>query len=236
MRPNFRRFRFKHLQTSITVLVEDENSYEKVVKNVLEARAQVERAIAKEPLFYSSLEPLPEELWPKQEVPRRMCEASKLAGVGPMAAVAGGIAQYAVERFGGRVVIDNGGDIVMRCNRLIAGIFPSELGVKLEFDREKVYSVCTSSGRYGHSISFGDCDAAVILAEDGFVADSFATALGNEIKPSYGAKEIEETLRHFWRRAKRYIDGAVVLKDGYVGVAGEVKLVKANFDERLITR
>ncbi len=224
------------MQTSVTVLAESEQSYNLVVKNILEARNQVERAIAEEPLFYSSLEPLPEDMWPELEVPRRMCEASELAGVGPMAAVAGGIAQYAVERVKELVVIDNGGDIVMRNDRLIAGIFPSNFGVKLEFQRPEIYSVCTSSGRYGHSISFGDCDASVVLAKDGFVADAFATALGNEIKPGFGREEIENALKDFWKRAKKYVDGIVVIKDGYVGIAGRVELVKANFDERLITK
>ncbi len=224
------------METNLTVLAKDEESYKKVVRNVLEARAQVEAAVAREPLFYSSLEPLPESLWPDDEVPRRMCEAAILAGVGPMAAVAGGIAQYAVERMGENVVVDNGGDVVMRGKKLIAGIFPSDLGVRLEFEEDRIYSVCTSSGRYGHSISFGDCDAAVILAKDGFVADAFATALGNEIKPGYGKEEIERVLEEFWKRAKKHVDGAVVIKDGFVGVAGKVDLVRAEFDERLITK
>jgi len=229
-----RRFRFKYLETSVTVLAEDEETYRRTVKAILDARSQVEKAIASNPLFYVSLEPIDCEF--NLQVADRMCQASKLAGVGPMAAVAGGIAQYAVEKVEGTIFVDNGGDIAMRCEKAKIGIFPTDLALKLEFDSPKVYSVCTSSGRYGHSISFGDCDAAVVLADDGFTADAFATALGNEIKQGFGKKEIESAVEEFWSKVRKYIDGIVVVKDGYIGFAGDVNLVKAEFDEKLITR
>ncbi len=230
----WKRYSFRYRETVTTLLAENDEVYSQAVKAILEARAQVERAIAENPMFYISLEPLNAEF--ESEVASRMCKAARLAGVGPMAAVAGGIAQYAVERVDGRIVIDNGGDVVMRCREITVGIFPTKLGVKLEFDRERVYSVCTSSGRYGHSISFGDCDAAVVLAEDGFIADAFATALGNEIKSGFGRAEIEDAMESFWKRVKNYVDGIVVVKDNYIGFAGNVEIVKADYDERLITR
>jgi ApbE superfamily uncharacterized protein (UPF0280 family) len=229
-----KKFKFRHLETSVTVIVENEEKYIEVVRAILDARSQVEMAIAKNPLFYTSLEPINDEL--DFPVARRMCQASKLAGVGPMAAVAGGIAQYAVEKVNGILFVDNGGDIVMRCRKAKIGIFPTNLAINIEFDSPRVYSVCTSSGRYGHSISFGDCDAAVVLAEDGFIADAFATALGNRIKYGFGKEDIEATIAKFWKEAKKFVDGLVVVKDNFIGFAGEVNLVKAKFDNRLITR
>ncbi len=229
----FKRFKFKHLETSITVLAENEEVFSRVIEAVLDARSQVEKAILECPIFYTSLEPIEFEL--DLPVAKRMCKAAKIAGVGPMAAVAGGIAQYAVESIKESVIIDNGGDIVMRCKEALIGIFPVNFALKLEFEKERVYSVCTSSGRYGHSISFGDCDAAVVLAEDGYIADAFATALGNEIKSHFGKSEIEEAMENFWKKAKKYIDGIVVVKDEYIGFVGNVNLVEANYDEKIIT-
>ncbi len=227
------RFRFQYRETSVTVIADSEEIFQRVVKAILDARNQVEKAIAENPMFYVSLQPIEPF---GEEVVRRMCIASKLAGVGPMASVAGGIAQYAVEAVEGRVIVDNGGDIVMRGKEALIGIYPVKFAIKLEFDEERIYSVCTSSGRYGHSISFGDCDAAVVLAEDGFVADAFATALGNEIKEGFGKREIEEAMENFWSKARKYVDGIVVVKDDYIGFAGDVNLVEADYDERIITK
>ncbi len=227
------RFRFQYCETSVTVIADSEEIFQKVVRAILDARNQVEKAIAENPMFYVSLQPIEPF---GEEVVRRMCIASKLAGVGPMASVAGGIAQYAVEAVEGRVIVDNGGDIVMRGKEALIGIYPVKFAIKLEFEEERIYSVCTSSGRYGHSISFGDCDAAVVLAEDGFVADAFATALGNEIKEGFGKREIEEAMENFWSKARKYVDGIVVVKDDYIGFAGDVNLVEADYDERIITK
>ncbi len=227
------RFRFQYCETSVTVIADGEEIFQKVVRAILDARNQVEKAIAENPMFYVSLQPIEPF---GEEVVRRMCIASKLAGVGPMASVAGGIAQYAVEAVEGSVIVDNGGDIVMRGKEALIGIYPVKFAIKLEFEEERIYSVCTSSGRYGHSISFGDCDAAVVLAEDGFVADAFATALGNEIKEGFGKREIEEAMENFWSKARKYVDGIVVVKDDYIGFAGDVNLVEADYDERIITK
>jgi len=60
--------------------------------------------------------------------------------------------------------------------------------------------------------------------------------MNREDRKMFGREEIENALEDFWKRAKKYVNGIVVIKDGYVGIAGRVELVKANFDERLITK
>ncbi len=234
----YRRFRFKYKETVVTILAEDVRYYDIAVKAIIEARREIEDTIRKDPTFQITLEPMDCD----GNVVGRMCRASKLANVGPMATVAGMIAQYAVERMvesgASFAVIDNGGDIAMFLDRPITvGIFTYDLTLSMKIEREGFYAVCTSSGTIGHSISFGFADASTIFAEDACVADAFATALGNMIREDFGKKEIERTLENFYAKAKRWVDGALVIKGKIVGMIGKIpKLVKADVKPELITR
>ncbi len=235
---SYRRFRFKHKETIVTILAEDEWYYEIAVSAILKARKEIEDTIEKDPYFYATLEPMDCD----GEIIGRMCRASKLANVGPMATVAGVIAQYAVEKMveagANFAVVDNGGDIAMFLDRPITvGVFTYSTTLSFEIDEEGFYAVCTSSGTIGHSISFGFADAATIFARDACIADAFATALGNMIGQDFGRKELEETLKIFWNYAKDHIDGALVIKGEIIGFAGRIpKLAKADVKPELITK
>ncbi|HDM60151.1 MAG TPA: UPF0280 family protein [Archaeoglobus veneficus] len=233
---SYLRFRFRHKQTIATILAERKEDYERVVGAIIRARREIEETIANDPLFLTTLEPYECD----GKIVGRMCFASKLANVGPMAAVAGVIAQYAVEEASKHtsfVVVDNGGDIAMRTNkRLVVGVYPSDIGLVIE-PCDEIVAVCTSSGKIGHSISFGFADAATVIGNDACIADAFATALGNSIKEDYGKKEVEDALEEFWKKAKRYVSGAIVVKDDIIGVVGNVpEIVRANICPDLITK
>ncbi|MDD2715623.1 MAG: UPF0280 family protein [Candidatus Wallbacteria bacterium] len=125
------------------------------------------------------------------EIIKRMTKATAGFGIGPMAAVAGAIAEYAVRAMaaaGSRyAIVDNGGDIAMLIDRPVTvGIFTGAAGVRsfgLRFEpRPGLIGICTSSGRIGHSLSFGCTDAATVISGDTILADAAATALGNAIK------------------------------------------------------
>jgi len=154
------------------------------------ARREISAAIEKDPKFQASLAPI-RVAEDAPAIIRRMAEAAKQFAVGPMAAVAGAIAQVTVEtlvRAGAtHVIFDNGGDIVLRIDRpVVVGIFTGggkvrDLGFRLQ-PQDSWFSICTSSGKIGHSLSFGRADAATVIAPDGFFADAAATALGNRIR------------------------------------------------------
>ncbi len=235
---SYKRFRFKHKETMVTIIAEDEKFYKIAVDAILEARKYIEDMIKKEPFFYATLEPMD----CNGKIVGRMCHASKLANVGPMATVAGVIAQYAVEKMveagANFAVVDNGGDIAMFLDRPITvGVFTYSTTLSFKIEEKGFYAVCTSSGTIGHSISFGFADAATVFAKDACIADAFATALGNMIKQEFGKEEIEETLKIFWNRAKDHIEGAIVIKGDVVGFAGKIpELTKADVKPELITR
>ena len=47
---------------------------------------------------------------------------------------------------------------------------------------EMPLSVCSCSGRLGHSLSFGDCDLATVVAADAALADACTTLAANLVK------------------------------------------------------
>ncbi len=123
---------------------------------------------------------------------REMAWAASMAGVGPMAAVAGAIAARVGQWLGQYtrdVVVENGGDIYLAGeSEKIIGIyagdhspFTGRLGLKISRDLLPL-GVCTSSGMVGPSFSYGKADAAVIMGANAALADAVATATANRIQ------------------------------------------------------
>jgi len=229
------------IRETFAIVSAEERFLELAEQTIAAARADIEATIAGQPLFLTSLEPLLIDM-AAPPLARRMAAAAALAGVGPMAAVAGAIAQVTVEALvaaGARhVVVDNGGDMVMRIDRpLTVGIFTGAAQVRdiaLRFElRPGIFSVCTSSGTVGHSLSFGHADAATVVAASGCLADATATALGNRVREASGpavAQAIRDTLADG-------IEGLLVVAGEHLGTGGTLPpLVRAAVDPRLISR
>ncbi len=231
---SYRRFKFAYKETIATILAENEDFYEIAVKAILEARSEIERYAMLNPMFLISYEPIDCEV---EGIVKRMCDAAKLAKVGPMAAVAGAIADYAVEKMveGGAkfAVVDNGGDIAICTDREIrVGIYPTNLAFVIP-SGEKI-GICTSSGKIGPSVSFGFADCATVIAKNACIADAFATALGNKIKEDCN---IEESVREFYEENHEHLIGLLVVKNEVIAFAGEIpKIEESKVNPDLITR
>ncbi len=231
-----KRYRFSYRETIVTILSENEEYFKVAVEAILEARSEIEEYIMLHPEFLTSYQPVECE---GGEIVSRMCHAAEIADVGPMAAVAGTIAGYAVERMvdeGAKLaVVDNGGDIAIHSDREIhVGIYPSEFAFRIK--PVDFLAVCTSSGKIGHSVSFGHADAATVIAEDASIADALATALGNEIG-DFGREELEKAVLDFYSRFSGCIKGIFVVKDDLIAVAGETpEIVVAESDADIITK
>lgn len=195
-------------------------------------REELESYIEMDPGFAISLSPYPVLPWAPRIV-REMAEAASAAGVGPMAAVAGAIAEHVgrgLLEVCDEVIVENGGDIFMRCVApkvvgILAGDSPisGRIGLLIEPSDGPV-GICTSSGTVGHSISFGKADAVTIVSGSGSLSDAVATAVGNVVKDERG---IEAGLD-----LARSIDGvlgAVIVKGGRVGIWGRLRLVPLSY-------
>jgi len=193
-------------------------------------RNQLENYLARNPEFLTALVPLPADpLAPP--IVRAMLEAARAALVGPMAAVAGAMAEYVgrdllatgIEE----VTIENGGDIFLkRKKECIVAIFAGQsplsqhLGIRVPAAQMPI-GICTSSGAVGHSLSLGKADSVTVLAPSTPLADAVATRLGNEV----GTKEdINRALEV--AQSISDISGVVIILDNQLGAWGAVDLVE----------
>ena len=192
-------------------------------------RAELEDWISHHPEFASSFAPL--EVPSGQEpgaVVRAMYEAGRACGVGPMAAVAGAVAEavgMALLAASKEVIVENGGDIFAvvakeRVAQIFAGTSPfsDRLGIKLAPGTR--CGICASSATVGPSASFGKADAVVVVADSAALADAAATAIGNRVRTP---EDVSEALEF---SAKLPIRGAVIIIADVLAARGEIELVE----------
>jgi uncharacterized protein len=182
---------FHFRETFATILADDPAHVAAAKAGILAARQVLEAYIARDPFFATTFDPYQPDS--DEQLIVRMADATRRAGVGPMAAVAGAIAWAGVEamqdagaRFG---VIDNGGDIALIADRPVrVGVHAggAALSNRVAFvvpPQEKILGICTSSATVGPSVSFGTADAVTIFSHDVALSDAWATAVCNEIRP-----------------------------------------------------
>ena len=195
---------------------------------IVKCRTPLEEYISSHPLFFHSLEPCAVEN-DAPNIVREMERASRIAGVGPMAAVAGAIAE-AVGRdllaYSPEIIVENGGDIFTKVSQTrLIGVYAGESQftgkIALEINPEQTpLGICTSSGTVGHSLSLGAADAVIVISHSGAVADAAATAMGNKIR---AADDIDIVIEQV--RAMPELVGTVIIKGDRMGMWGDVKLV-----------
>jgi hypothetical protein len=201
-----------------------EEGYERVFQH----RHTVEAYIRQRPEFKEALKPLPPDpLAPA--IIRDMLLAGQIAGVGPMAAVAGAIAQYVGQDLlplSADLIIENGGDLFISSSEtLTVGIFAgsSALSQRLGIEMKPTLSpigLCTSSGTVGHSLSFGKADAVTVRASSVIAADALATAVANRVRTG---KDISGALA--WARSIPETLGVLIIIGDQIGLWGDLKLV-----------
>lgn len=193
-----------------------------------EARRQLTDHGARHPDFFSSLLPLPTPAG-CPEVARRMYAAAQVAGVGPMAAVAGAVAEFVGEALlahSAQVLVENGGDLflcttVERTVAIHAGDSPLNGKLGLRVPASSRLGVCTSSGTVGHSLSFGRADAALIVADGAALADAAASGLGNRVRTP---EDVGAALE--WAQTVPGVRYALAIIGATLGAWGEFELVR----------
>ena len=232
----YRRWTDNDGLVSFGVVIKETDLYIRATKNletealeaIVKCRTPLEEYISNHPLFLHSLVPCAVE----NEAPnivREMARVSRITGVGPMAAVAGAIAE-AVGRdllaYSPEIIVENGGDIFAKVSqRRLIGVYASESeftgNIALEIDPEQTpLGICTSSGTVGHSLSLGAADAVIVLAHSAAFADAAATAIGNQVLAADSIGSLIEKVK-----AIENLAGVVIIKDNKMGLWGDFKLV-----------
>jgi ApbE superfamily uncharacterized protein (UPF0280 family) len=198
-------------------------------QSVLRYRYQLEQYILSRPEFFRSLVPLGEDdLAPP--IARRMIWAAQRSGVGPMAAVAGAMAEAVGQdllRESPEVIVENGGDIFLRSSKEVTvGIFAGasslsfRIGLRLAA-AEHPWGICTSSGTVGPSLSFGRADAVCVVAPSAALADAAATAAGNLVQTRL---DLERGLAKV--RSIEGLTGAVIILGDRLAAWGQIQLTE----------
>ena len=199
----------------------------KAMESISAHRAGIEEYIKAHPVFATTLN-VWEQPVPPHSLVARMVAAASAVGIGPMAAVAGSIAEAVARDLIGhttRVMVENGGDLFIIGGSissvgLWAGPSPLSGRVALSVDPSEGVAICTSSGTVGPSLSLGRADAATVISLSGALADAAATELGNRIR---GADDMEKALD--WALSVTGVTGAVVIIGETIGAKGQVELV-----------
>jgi ApbE superfamily uncharacterized protein (UPF0280 family) len=190
-------------------------------------RADLESYIKSHPIFLTTLKPFEVE----QDAPpivREMADATREVGVGPMAAVAGAIAESVGKEllpYSDEVIVENGGDIFLKTSKeRFIGVYAgkSKFTKKIAFSilpEETPLGVCTSSGTVGHSLSFGYADAVIVFSPSTSLADAAATAIGNRVRIP---EDIPEALE--FARGINGLRGVAIIKGDNMGLWGQIRL------------
>jgi ApbE superfamily uncharacterized protein (UPF0280 family) len=201
---------------------------EEAKHSVFQYRHHIEDYIHKHPHFLHSLIPLPlDESAPS--IIKEMMHAALLAQVGPMASVAGAMAEFVGKDLlphTKQIVVENGGDIFLKIAKeftigIYAGTSPlsNTLGLKIPPDSTPL-GVCTSSGTVGHSLSFGKSDAVTVIAQSTSLADAAATAIGNLVSEKKDIARGLERAKHI-----KGLQGVLIIVADQFGAWGNIEVV-----------
>ncbi|MBG0777363.1 MAG: UPF0280 family protein [Desulfovibrionaceae bacterium] len=184
------------------------------------------------PEFATSLVPLdaPDDA---PEIVRDMCAAGRACDVGPMAAVAGAIAERVARGLLGdgpgrtpEALVENGGDVFLCSLReRVVGLLAdpaggARLGVRLGPEDFPV-ALCSSSATIGHSLSLGAGELVAVRARSGAFADAAATALCNLLRHGEDVQRVLETAQEL---APLGLDGVLAQCGPNLGAWGAMEL------------
>lgn len=206
----------------------DRDYTEQVREKVLQQRRYIEDTIRQHPKFADTLVPWRTRV-PLPHIVADMIRAGEAAGVGPMAAVAGAIAEQvgkSLLQLSRQVVVENGGDVFQNTvNPIVTGIYAGrsplsmKIGIRVGGQKRSI-GVCTSSGTVGHSLSLGSADAVSVVASSCALADAAATSIANQI---HMRTDIEDAIA--FAKAIAGVEGVVVIKGDRMGAWGNLEIV-----------
>lgn len=183
-----------------------------------------------DPEFLTSYVPLKQSADEASPCILGMLRSAKLSGTGPMASVAGAIAQevgsHLKKKFSlEEIVVENGGDLYLDVLKplpvtLYAG--NNSLSGKVSIVVEPKHcplGVCTSSAKVGHSHSFGKADAVMVASRDAALADAYATAFCNMVKSEADVERVSRLMND-----KEEILSSLVLLDTKLALCGQLEV------------
>jgi ApbE superfamily uncharacterized protein (UPF0280 family) len=224
---------FELAESKCVIISDRKEGLSKAKDSITRNRCKLEAYIKTNQTFLHTLEPA--TVPNKPLVAKLMAEAAERANVGPIAAVAGVLADLAVEdmlRVGCEAaVVENGGEVSAVSNvpidvAVAAGDAPlsKRFGFRLT---DFPVGIATSSGRFSHALSFGEAEAATVFCKNAGLADAAATAVGNVVKGEDSKAAIQAGLNK--ALSIPGVEGVLIIYEGSVGTAGKTpQMIKVN--------
>ena len=206
-------------------------------------RRDLNNYILKNEDFLLSLNPIKAD----EDLPlivKTMVDSSNIADVGPMACVAGTISElslnYLISNGSRYSIVENGGDIyLINDEEVLCGIYSNNqvLGNDIAFrlkPRKSPLGICTSSGKIGHSISFGEADSVTVISKSSSIADALATRIANEVIGETSEDKLSNALE-CCENYREFFNGVLIISQDHVGTIGRLpKIVETHeFDVKV---
>lgn len=213
----------------------ESNNLKKYIFNI---RRDLKDYILRNNDFLLSLNPIKISDDGLSEIIFKMYTASNICDVGPMACVAGTISElsldYLIRNNSKYSIVENGGDISLINNkRTLCGIYSNNaiLGNNIAFEikpRRNPLAICTSSGKIGHSISFGQSDSVTVIGKSCSICDGLATKIANSVVGETSEDKVVNAVE-CGERFYEFFDGVLIVCDGNVATLGKLpKIVETN--------
>ena len=233
------KFHFTEKESDITILSESKKAIIRAKNAFYYHRKILEQYVLKDKRFLKSFAPV--KVKTDLTIINMMAEATELCGVGPMAAVAGALADLMLNAMKNDKIpdfqpakvalVENGGEIAIDSEKdmkiaLYAG--ENQLNLNIGFLIQKKdcpIGLGTSSATVGHAVSLGQADAVTIFAKNATLGDAAATKIANLVK----GPDIEKSIK----RALDAVDtiegvfGAFISRGDKIGQVGKIpQLIK----------
>lgn len=208
------------------IIADKESAIDVAVESIRRNRKALESYVKCNGLFLESLKPVKVPAEPL--VAKLMAEAALKTDVGPMAAVAGVLADLAVADIvaeGCKVaVVENGGEVSAISNEPVdVAVSVGDIALSNRFGfrlTEFPVGLATSSGVFSHALSFGDAEAATVFCSNAGLADAAATAVGNVVKGDNAQAAIQRGIEK--ALSIQGVQGVLIIYRGFVGTAGKI--------------
>ncbi|TFH30460.1 MAG: UPF0280 family protein [Promethearchaeota archaeon] len=239
--------RFQYKQTDCTIVTDLQDGINNALSQFQSDMNVLEEFVIQFPSWKDSYYPIHStSLNQKNSVMELMEEDAELCKVGPMAAVAGALADRmcaAMLRLPdlGIAVVENGGEIAIQSKEeILIGLMvlstslQSQIGFKYAGTFQP-FAVATSSATFGHADSLGEGDAVVVFTKRASLADAAATYICNHVRGTTPEKAIQKGLKAYGDVPQ--LDGVLIVKDNLIGQHGSLPaLIRIKDEENLLLR
>ena len=216
-------------ESRIHLKCDKEEAIDEAIKDIISHRKNLEDYIRRHPGFQHTLKPI-DVLPEASEIVVSMAEAARKADVGPMAAVAGALADLGMKamlRAGAKIaVVEDGGEVAVTTDQpvtvAILSSYPGlsgKIGLRIT-ERDSPLGVATSSSNIRRVISFGEADSVTVVAADASLADAAATAVCNVVAGENVGASIQRGLEA--AKVIKGVRGAIIIREGQTGLWGKL--------------